>query len=458
MVRGKVSDYLEFRSLDDTFLLDVDGTVLRVPCSKAAVFKSKDLSMSEKRQLMRFLQYCMDNTTETNISFKNEASLNQGRSLVRPQNKKAIDSPAICTDENFDMFLETSCKLSHKLRNSIMYAVGMCPNAAVITVSEGMSRVQRYLSGLGRFGKTAFICSSYGTSELAQAFCRLSSVHGSIFMLRNHVKEVELGSDDKVVTVTLEGGEKISTRTLIAPSKSFLEPSQLLCRKVLIVNGPLISLCTGEVSDTNRNLLHSSAMAGHPIDKRVFPEGARCILQIPPEHPSFNNSHTIHLLQLDNGAECAAPGYFVVHLSTICNDSIEGDAILDSVLQCIVDRSKTAAKLLGAQADLQVVWEMTFSRAIRKDAIEFLSHDTVIGVPDVELSLDSHCFIDLAESIFRRLHPDLEFIPEIEKQTQVLSATDSLISGVRIPQPVDLRWFFLLDGCRSPGGKTTLLS
>jgi len=174
IVRSGTSEYFSFKSLDDALMLDTDNSLIRVPCSKSAVFKSKDIGMLEKRQLMRFLQHCMDAATtgqggEDALRFRNETGLNQGRSLARPQNKAAkgyelgastTSQPSLEESQSFEAFLRGPCRLSQRLINSVMYAVALLPAAAdkePLTMAEGMSRVQKFLGGLGRFGKTAFL-------------------------------------------------------------------------------------------------------------------------------------------------------------------------------------------------------------------------------------------------------------------------------------------------------------
>ena len=82
LVESNVSKYLEFKSLDSTVCLGDDGPV-KVPCSKSEVFRSKSLGMIEKRQLMKFLQFCNDRRVKSegkSVDRVNEEGLNQGRS------------------------------------------------------------------------------------------------------------------------------------------------------------------------------------------------------------------------------------------------------------------------------------------------------------------------------------------------------------------------------------------
>lgn len=49
-----VARYLEFRPLDSLYMF-YDNELQSVPCSKSDVFKNKQLSLIEKRQLSKFI-------------------------------------------------------------------------------------------------------------------------------------------------------------------------------------------------------------------------------------------------------------------------------------------------------------------------------------------------------------------------------------------------------------------
>ena len=69
LVQGDVAKYLSFQTVSETIALYRGGDAeevqaLSVPCSKSEVFKSKKFKVVEKRQLMKFLQFCMDRTVQ----------------------------------------------------------------------------------------------------------------------------------------------------------------------------------------------------------------------------------------------------------------------------------------------------------------------------------------------------------------------------------------------------------
>ncbi|NWU89461.1 RAE2 geranylgeranyltransferase, partial [Upupa epops] len=59
LIKSNVSRYAEFKNTT-RILTFREGKVEQVPCSRADVFNSKQLTMVEKRMLMKFLTFCLD--------------------------------------------------------------------------------------------------------------------------------------------------------------------------------------------------------------------------------------------------------------------------------------------------------------------------------------------------------------------------------------------------------------
>lgn len=61
-------------------------------------------------------------------------------------------------------------KLTANLVHFVLYAIAMSNENTPF--SEGISNTRRFLNSLGRFGKTPFLFSLYGSGDITQAFCR----------------------------------------------------------------------------------------------------------------------------------------------------------------------------------------------------------------------------------------------------------------------------------------------
>ncbi len=102
LIRSGVARYVEFKSIERIFIArrsinegargeDTNDFKLEpVPCSRADVFLTSELSLIEKRLMMKFLRLSQDwglRVEGNNVTKSNERELGMGRSLKRPQNK-----------------------------------------------------------------------------------------------------------------------------------------------------------------------------------------------------------------------------------------------------------------------------------------------------------------------------------------------------------------------------------
>ncbi|KAL9393814.1 hypothetical protein Peur_013099 [Populus x canadensis] len=59
MLKSEASQYVEFNSVDASFVGDGNGKLWNVPDSRAAIIKDKSLTLMEKNQLMRIILYAI---------------------------------------------------------------------------------------------------------------------------------------------------------------------------------------------------------------------------------------------------------------------------------------------------------------------------------------------------------------------------------------------------------------
>lgn len=120
----------------------LDNKLETVPCSRSDVFSSDRVSVIEKRMLMKLLTTCIDGDISKFTDKENKT---------------------------FKTFLKEQ-KLTPNLIHFVLYSIAMSNEDT--TLIKGMENTKRYLESLGRFGKTPFLFSMYGSGELPQAFCR----------------------------------------------------------------------------------------------------------------------------------------------------------------------------------------------------------------------------------------------------------------------------------------------
>ncbi|KAG6928266.1 CHM, Rab escort protein 1, partial [Chelydra serpentina] len=160
LTKSNVSRYAEFKNVT-RILAFQEGRVEQVPCSRADVFNSKQLTMVEKRMLMKFLTFCLDYEQHPNEYQDYE-------------------------ERKFSEYLKTQ-KLTSNLQHFILHSIAMVSEADSGTI-DGLKATKRFLQCLGRYGNTPFLFPLYGQGEIPQCFCRMCAVFGGIYCLRHSVK------------------------------------------------------------------------------------------------------------------------------------------------------------------------------------------------------------------------------------------------------------------------------
>jgi len=327
-----VANYLEFQSIPSLYLLaknKADYKLLKVPCSKADVFASKELSPMDKHKIMKLSQCALDyglmkhysneesvedadevkqeDTTEV-VTTLNEVRLKTGRSLIRPQNKTTLSldeyKELSMTTQSFEEFIVQKYKISSSISKSIVqYVLGLSLDGQE-DFSTGMDLLFHHLNSLGRFGTTAFLCPLYGCGEILQSFCRSSAVHGSISLLRrcplrilleeNKTKGIVLGADPDPVFTPKTNDKIIPCEYVIVSSQSI--NSRQTNKRIL----KYISILRSNSTSTTNYIMQTYS---------------RCMFVIPPD--TINNKYAVQGILLDSTLHVTPMHYFTLHLTTI---------------------------------------------------------------------------------------------------------------------------------------------
>ncbi|XP_044283231.1 rab proteins geranylgeranyltransferase component A 1 isoform X2 [Varanus komodoensis] len=248
LIKSNVSRYAEFKNVT-RILAFREGRVEQVPCSRADVFNSKQLTMVEKRMLMRFLTFCLDFDQH-------------------PDEYQALKE---C---KFSDYLKTQ-KLTPNLQHFILHSIAMVSEADCCTI-DGLKATQKFLQCLGRYGNTPFLFPLYGQGEIPQCFCRMCAVFGGIYCLRHSVQ---------CLVVDKETRRQIS-RAILITDRSILKSSSdqqisILTIPPMELGQPatcLIELCSSAMTCMkNTHLVHltcssvKTAKADlEPVVKQLF--------------------------------------------------------------------------------------------------------------------------------------------------------------------------------------------
>lgn len=177
-----VAKYSGFRLLDCVSVYDASGRARSVPGSKEDIFKSKEISLIEKRRLMRFLTFAA-------ADFVGKKEL---------EGKETMPFPG---------FLKSVFSLSEEISTVITYSLAFCMSSAgecpLQTSVQGfdiviieptlpsLQRLQKYLRSGGRYGPSPFLIGHYGgIGDIAQGFCRAAAVSGGVYILARKVTAI----------------------------------------------------------------------------------------------------------------------------------------------------------------------------------------------------------------------------------------------------------------------------
>ncbi|XP_067279326.1 rab proteins geranylgeranyltransferase component A 1 isoform X2 [Pseudorasbora parva] len=267
LIKSNVSRYAEFKNIS-RILTCRNGNVEQVPCSRADVFASKQLTVVEKRMLMKFLTFCLD--------FEQHPEEYQDYS-----------------EKPFSEFLKNK-KLTENLQHFVLHSIAMVTQQTL--TEDGLKATQHFLRCLGRYGNTPFLFPLYGLGEIPQCFCRMCAVFGGIYCLRHSVQCLVVDkASDKVKAVIDTRGQKISCSHFVVEDSYIRDEQRQSTAYRQISRAVLI---------TDRSVLPSES------DQQIS------LVTIPPLESS---APAVRMVELCSSSMTCMPGTYLVHLT--CSSS-----------------------------------------------------------------------------------------------------------------------------------------
>ncbi|KAF8509649.1 FAD/NAD-P-binding domain-containing protein [Hysterangium stoloniferum] len=218
LINSGVSRYGKFKLLDAIFIARSQASqhdsvshseftpptqLLRAPNTKEDIFRSREISLIDKRKLMRFLQFA--------------AGEFEGSALLR-----GLDGQRT----QIGVFLSEQFSLKETARDAIIYALACCEkdNEPVLPV---LSRIRKYIRSSGRYGNSPFLVGHYGgLGELSQGFCRTSAVNGSVYILGRNINALCLPttseSESKPASIELQDVPDVLTADIVITDRTYL--------------------------------------------------------------------------------------------------------------------------------------------------------------------------------------------------------------------------------------------
>ncbi|KAK2726092.1 rab proteins geranylgeranyltransferase component A 1-like [Artemia franciscana] len=181
LISSGVSRYLEFKNvLKIMTFVEEEDRIVSVPCSRADVFSTDEVTVVEKRLFMKLMESCQNEKT------------------IEAENKEFADKTFL----EYLKYKKLTPRLIHYATSAITQTNETTP------FKEGVERVQKFIKSLGRFGNSPYLWTQYGTGEIPQAFCRLCAVFGGVYYLNRDVDGL-LVSNDNICTGIVTNGKAV---------------------------------------------------------------------------------------------------------------------------------------------------------------------------------------------------------------------------------------------------------
>ncbi|EFA02190.1 rab proteins geranylgeranyltransferase component A 1 [Tribolium castaneum] len=348
LISSNIARYSEYRSVSRV-LTWLNGQLETVPCSRSDVFANNKVTVIEKRMLMK-LFLALDSGEEDYHNYENKT---------------------------FRAFL-TDKKLTPNLIHYVLYAIAMCTDDTPCL--QGIKNTKRFLDSLGRFGKTPFLFSMYGSGEITQAFCRLSAVFGGIYALNQPLKGLILNGDNfegiTCGTQEIKAGVLVMGAEKAPPHFIKQHPKSSIARAILI---------------TDKSIMES--------EKEHL-----TLLLYPPE----GGKNSCVVLELGCLTGTCPKDLFVVHL---ISRQVEGPQN---------DFKHIIGNLFGPEK-ANILWSCYFSIPDSNDldlTVETPKNVTLCPGPDLDLDYDDA--VRKAKAMFTDIFPDCEFLPRAPDPEEII--------------------------------------
>nr|XP_022900003.1 rab proteins geranylgeranyltransferase component A 1 isoform X1 [Onthophagus taurus]XP_022900004.1 rab proteins geranylgeranyltransferase component A 1 isoform X2 [Onthophagus taurus] len=348
LISSNIARYSEYRSVSRV-LTYLNNQLEIVPCSRSDVFSNTKVSVIEKRMLMKLLTACLDGDENEFRGYENKT---------------------------FFTYLKDK-KLTENVIHYVLYAIAMCTIETLCPVA--VQSVKRFVTSLGRFGKTPFLYSMYGSGELSQAFCRLSAVFGGVYALNQKLNGFifDKGNDFKGIIC---GKQRINGSNLVmgvdkAP-KSFV----------------------GDVSEKR-------------ISRGIFVID-RSIMSSEKEHltlllfPNQDGKRNCNVIEMGSLTGTCPKDILLLHMFIEQNASPKED------LNFVVEKLFKPKDDDSNECPPNILWSFYYSTSNTNDSdLTKNLGKNVFLCPGPDMDLDIDGSIKKAKKIFNALYTDCEFLP-----------------------------------------------
>jgi RAB protein geranylgeranyltransferase component A len=167
LVSSRVHTQLEFLAVGSWWIHRA-GELQKIPSTREDVFNDESLSMKDKRGLMKFLRYVLQEGED--------------------------QSPDIPRDSQITLqaALTTKFKISESLQAPLQALALSTLPPNLTRFDTSLIRIRRHMRSMGYFGPGfgAVIAKYGGNSEISQVACRAGAVGGSVYLLGHELQDL----------------------------------------------------------------------------------------------------------------------------------------------------------------------------------------------------------------------------------------------------------------------------
>lgn len=361
LISSNIARYAEFKALTRILTMH-KGNLQQVPCSRADVFSCKNVTVVEKRMLMKFLTFCKE--------FEQH-----------PEEYRGFEG------RPFLEFLQSK-QLSKNVEHYVLHAIAMVDGTT--PTLQALKSVQKFLESLGRYGNSPFLASLYGSGELPQCFCRLCAVYGGIYHLQRGPGALLVNEDGACIGI-VSNGRRFNCRWVVMGA-SYAPPEMVSSRDTQRVSRAIV------ISDESL----------HPAEKEQI-----TLLRL---EQSEQLPQSVLVQEQGPGMMVCPPGLYVVHLTCpSVQETAEQD--LAPAVKMLFDTSPEGEDKSKPKA-LHILYfnvEDTTQAPLNENCPPGL-----ILVSSPGPYLDYEHPVNEAKEVFHRMYPNEEFLPRAPDPEEIL--------------------------------------
>ncbi|KAA8534921.1 hypothetical protein F0562_029863 [Nyssa sinensis] len=280
----------------------------------------------------------------------------------------------------------------------------------VLKTKDGIDRLALHHSSVGRFSNAlgALIYPIYGQGELPQAFCRRAAVKGCLYVLRM-----------PVIALLMDKGSGSYKGVKLASGQDLFSP-QLVLDPSRIVPSPLAHSSPDFLQDGSEvfGLRDAKGKVARGIcitNSSLKPDVSNFLVVYPPKSLYPEQITSIRILQMGSNLAVCPAGMFVLYLSALCDDAIQGKKLLNEALCGLVsvpisgypENSSADQSENMEEGKPTLLWSALYIQELTRGSYGSISFTPM---PDGNLNYDY--LLDASLKLFNKMYPHEEFFPK----------------------------------------------